>query len=123
MIRAFSAGLVLAFLASNAGAQSDPYTAQRAEYLRLVKNLYLAVGCKVVAGEPQILPMLSEQRRIAFGGPPRADPLLEPMIREAAQSGLAEAAQPEGCAFYSKDSNIVRYVRKATEEAYVRAIH
>lgn len=125
---------LLALLTIAPAAQAEPYAESdrrhqqieylqdREDFLRLVKNLYLAVGCKVVSSEAQILPMLSEQRRIRFSGPPVSDPQFEPLIKEAARAGLAQAADARGCEFYSNDPNAVRYVRKAAEEAYIRAI-
>lgn len=126
--------VLLALLTAAPAAQAEPYAdsdrrqrqieylQDREDFLRLVKNLYLAVGCKIVSSEGQILPMLSEQRRVRFSGPPVSDPQFEPLIKEAARAGLALAAEARGCDFYSTDPNAARYVRKAAEEAYVRAI-
>jgi hypothetical protein len=94
------------------------YLEKRERFLHRTKDLYFAVGCKVLASEAGILPLTSSESYLAFVGEQTiVDTKDESLRRAAAQEGLARAARPGECDYYRRHPEAAEAARRAAAEA------
>ncbi len=123
-------GMALAIVALPAGAQqADPpkgfratlkakYLEKRQKYLARVKELYFAVGCKVLASEAGILPLTSSESYLAYiGDQTIIDTRDEDLRKSAVQDGLDRASRPGECDYYRRHPEAAEAARRAAAEA------
>ena len=131
--RGFVALVVVALLAGSlpaAAQQADPhaqslrarikakYLEKRDRFLHRTKDLYFAVGCKVLASEAGILPLTSSQSYLAFIGDQTVVDTKDESLRQAAvQEGLDRAAKPGECDYYRRHPEAAEAARRAVAEA------
>src|SRR5271155_2240607 len=104
------AGLVLALAAVSVPVQAQQadhhtesfrarlkanYLERRDRFMHRVKDVYFAVGCKVLAREAGIVPSTSAESYLAYIGDQTIVDLKDESLRQAAmQEGLDRAAKP-----------------------------
>jgi hypothetical protein len=129
--RIMALGLALAVVALPAAAQqADPpaktmraklkakYLEKREKYMGRVKNLYFAVGCKVLASEAGILPLTSSESYLAYiGDQTIVDTRDENLRKAAAEEGLDRASRPGECDYYRRHPEAAEAARRAAAEA------
>jgi hypothetical protein len=94
------------------------YLEKRHKYLARVKQLYFAVGCKVLAGEAGILPLTSSESYLAYIGDQTIVDTREEDLRKAAvQEGLDRASRPGECDYYRRHPEAAAAARRAAAEA------
>jgi hypothetical protein len=95
------------------------YLERRANFVRRVKDIYFAVGCKIIG------------RKTAFNSLSRKDSYLasardqavfdlkedEDLVEAARQAGLERAAKPGECDYYRRHPEAAAAVRRAASEA------
>jgi hypothetical protein len=139
--RGITALIVVALLAGSlpaAAQQVDPsagslrarikakYLEKRDRFLHRTKDLYFALGCKVLGSEAGILPLTSSQSYLAFIGDQtiidtQEERLKDESLRQAAvQEGLDRAARPGECDYYRRHPQAAEAARRAAAEASVR---
>jgi hypothetical protein len=97
------------------------YQAKRERFLRRTKDLYFAVGCKVLAREAGILPLTSADSYLAFIGDQTIIDTKDESLRQAAvQEGLDRAARPGECDYYRRHPEAAEAARRAAAEASVK---
>ena len=132
-VRGVMACVVIALLAGSlpaAAQQTDPaagsmrarikakYLEKRDRFLHRTKDLYFAVGCKVLATEAGILPLTSSQSYLAFIGDQTVVDTKDENLRQAAvQEGLDRAAKPGECDYYRRHPEAAEGARRAVAEA------
>jgi hypothetical protein len=132
-VRGIIAFVVVALLAGSlpvAAQQADPasgsmrarikakYLEKRDRFLHRTKDLYFAVGCKVLAGEAGILPLTSSQSYLAYVGEQTVVDTRDESLRQAAvQEGLERAAKPGECDYYRRHPEAAEAARRAAAEA------
>jgi hypothetical protein len=132
-VRGVIAFVVVALLAGSFPAlaqQADPPTAslrarikakyieKRDRFLHRTKDLYFAVGCKVLASEAGILPLTSSQSYLSYiGDQTLIDTKDESLRQAAAQEGLDRAARPGECDYYRRHPQAAEAARRAAAEA------
>jgi hypothetical protein len=78
-----------------------------------VKDVYFAVGCKVLAREAGILPSTSAESYLAFIGDQTIVDTKDESLRQAAmQEGLDRAARPGECDYYRKHPEAAEALRR-----------
>jgi hypothetical protein len=84
-----------------------------------VKDVYFAVGCKVLAREAGIQPLISHDSYLAYiGDQTIVDLKDDEALRQAAmQEGLAQAAKPGECDYYRRHPEAAAAIRRAAAEA------
>jgi hypothetical protein len=83
-----------------------------------VKDVYFAVGCKVLAREAGILPLTSSDSYLAYIGDQTIVDTKDESLRQAAmQEGLDRAARPGECDYYRKHPQAVEAMRRAAAQA------
>jgi hypothetical protein len=131
--RGIIALIVIALLAGSLPAlaqQSDPpagslrariklkYLEKRDRFLHRTKDLYFAVGCKVLASEAGILPLTSSQSYLSYIGDQTVIDTKDESMRQAAvQEGLDRAARPGECDYYRRHPQAAEAARRAVAEA------
>jgi hypothetical protein len=94
------------------------YQEKRERFMRRTKDLYFAVGCKVLASEAGILPLTSSESYLAFIGEQTIVDTKDDSLREAAkQEGLARASRPGECDYYRRHPEAAEAARRAAAEA------
>jgi hypothetical protein len=94
------------------------YLEKREKYLGRVKNLYFAVGCKVLASEAGILPLTSSESYLAYiGDQTIIDTRDEDLRKDAVQEGMDRAARPGECDYYRRHPEAAEAARRAAAEA------
>lgn len=94
------------------------YLEKRDRFLHRTKDLYFAVGCKVLASEAGILPLTSSQSYLAFVGDQTVIDTKDESLREGAvQEGLDRAARPGECDYYRRHPEAAEAARRAAAEA------
>jgi hypothetical protein len=94
------------------------YLEKRERFLHRTKDLYFAVGCKVLASEAGILPLTSAETYLAFVGDQTIIDTKDESLRQAAvQEGLERAARPGECDYYRRHPEAAEAARKAVAEA------
>lgn len=132
--RILALSVAMAVVALPAGAQqADPaaktiraklkakYLEKREKYMGRVKNLYFAVGCKVLAGEAGIQPLTSSESYLAYiGDQTIVDTKDEDLRKAAVQEGLDRAARPGECDYYRRHPEAAEAARRSAAEAMAR---
>jgi hypothetical protein len=95
------------------------YLERRAKFMHRVKDVYFAVGCKVLAGGAGIQPLTSNDSYLAFVGEQTIVDLKDDeALREAAmKEGLDRAAKPGECDYYRRHPEAAAAMRRAAAEA------
>jgi hypothetical protein len=94
------------------------YLEKRDRFLHRTKDLYFAVGCKVLAGEAGIVPLTSSQSYLAFIGDQTIVDIKDESLRQAAmQEGLDRAKRPGECDYYRRHPEAAEAARRAEAEA------
>ena len=94
------------------------YLKRRDRFLRRTKDLYFAVGCKILASEAGILPLTSSESYLAFIGDQTIVDTKDESLRQAAvQEGLERAARPGECDYYRRHPKAAEAARRAAAEA------
>jgi hypothetical protein len=94
------------------------YLEKRDRFLHRTKDLYFAVGCKVLAGEAGILPLTSSQSYLSYIGDQTVIDTKDESMRQAAvQEGLDRAARPGECDYYRRHPQAAEAARHAAAEA------
>jgi hypothetical protein len=94
------------------------YLEKRDKFLHRTKELYFAVGCKVLASEAGILPLTSAESYLAFIGDQTIIDTKDESLRQAAvQEGLDRASRPGECDYYRRHPEAAAAARRAAAEA------
>jgi hypothetical protein len=94
------------------------YLEKRDKFLHRTKELYFAVGCKVLASEAGILPLTSAESYLAFIGDQTIIDTKDESLRQAAvQEGLDRASRPGECDYYRRHPQAAAAARRAAAEA------
>jgi hypothetical protein len=94
------------------------YLERRDRFMHRVKEVYFAVGCKVLAREAGILPLTSNESYLAFVGDQTIVDTKDETLRQAAmQAGLDRAARPGECDYYRCHPEAAEAMRRAPAEA------
>lgn len=95
------------------------YLERRVRFMHRVKDVYFAVGCKVLAGGAGIQPLTSSDSYLAFVGDQTIVDLKDDeALRQAAmQEGLDRAAKPGECDYYRRHPEAAAAIRRAAAEA------
>ena len=89
------------------------YHERRDRFMHRVKDVYFAVGCKVLASEAGILPSTSSESYLAYIGDQTIIDTRDESLREAAmQEGLDRAARPGECDYYRKHPEAAEALRR-----------
>jgi hypothetical protein len=89
------------------------YLERRDRFMHRVKDIYFAVGCKVLAREAGILPSTSAQSYLAYIGDQTIIDTKDESLRQAAmQEGLDRAAKPGECDYYHKHPEAAAALRR-----------
>ena len=91
---------------------------KRQRFAARVKTLYFAVGCKVLASEAGIMPLVKSESTLAFVGDQTIVDIRQDALRdEAAREGLARAAKPGECDYYRRHPEAAEALRKEVAAA------
>jgi hypothetical protein len=91
----------------------EKYLERRDRFMHRVKDIYFAVGCKVLAREAGILPSTSSQSYLAYIGDQTIIDTKDESLRQAAmQEGLDRAAKPGECDYYRKHPEAAEALRR-----------
>jgi hypothetical protein len=94
------------------------YLEKRERFMHRTKDLYFAVGCKVLASEAGIMPLTSSESYLAFIGDQTIIDTKDESLREAAkQEGLERAKRPGECDYYRRHPEAAEAARRAADEA------
>jgi hypothetical protein len=97
------------------------YKEKRDRFLHRTKELYFAVGCKVLASEAGIVPLTSSNSYLAYVGEQTIiDTKAETLRQEAVQEGLERAKKPGECDYYKRHPEAAEAARRAAGEAAVK---
>jgi hypothetical protein len=132
-IQGIVALLVVSLLAASLPAAAQPvdppaatlrakikakYLEKRDRFLHRTRDLYFAVGCKVLASEAGILPLTSPESYLAFIGDQTVVDTRDERLRQSAkQAGLDRAARPGECDYYRRHPEAAEAARRAAAEA------
>ena len=94
------------------------YLERRDRFMQKVKDVYFAVGCKVLAREAGILPLTSSESYLAYIGDQTIIDTRDESLREAAmQEGEARAAKPGECDYFRKHPEAAEALRREAAAA------
>jgi hypothetical protein len=95
------------------------YLERREKFMHRVKDVYFAVGCKVLAGGAGIQPLTSSDSYLAYVGEQTiVDLKQDEAARQAAmQEGLDRAAKPGECDYYRRHPEAAVAMRRTAAEA------
>ena len=95
------------------------YLERRARFMHRVKEVYFAVGCKVLAREAGIQSLTSSDSYLAYVGEQTIVDLKDDeALRQAAmQEGLNRAAKPGECDYYRRHPQAAVAIQRAAAEA------
>jgi hypothetical protein len=95
------------------------YLERRAKFMHRVKDIYFAVGCKILAREAGIQSLTSSDSYLAFvGEQTNVDLKDDEALRKAAmQEGLDRAARPGECDYYRRHPQAAAAIRQAAAQA------
>jgi hypothetical protein len=135
-LRKFIVLVIIALLAGSLPAAAQPadqgaaslrakikakYLERRDRFLHRTKELYFAVGCKVLASEAGIHPLTSAESYLAYiGDQTIVDTKAETLREEAVQEGLERAKKPGECDYYRRHPQAAEAARRAAAEAAVK---
>jgi hypothetical protein len=130
-ILALAVALTAALSPAN-GQRSDPpnkqslsasikqrYLERRAKFVGSVKDVYFAVGCKIIGSKAGARSIASKERDLAIA---REQAVLdlkedEDLVEAARQAGLERAARPGECDYYRRHPEAAEAMRRAVGEA------
>jgi hypothetical protein len=94
------------------------YLERRAKFMHRVKDIYFAMGCKVLAGEAGIHPLTSTDSYLAYVGDQTIVDLKDDeALRQAAmQEGLNRAQKPGECDYYRRHPEAAEAIRHAVAD-------
>jgi len=97
----------------------EKYLERRAKFMRRVKDVYFAVGCKVLAADAGIPPLTSSDSYLAYVGEQTIVDVKddEALRRSAIQEGLNRAAKPGECDYYRRHPEAAEAMRRTAAEA------
>src|SRR5271168_2928881 len=92
----------------------EKYLERRAKFMRRVKDVYFAVGCKVLAADAGIPPLTSSDSYLAYVGEQTiVDVKDDEALRQSAiQEGLNRAAKPGECDYYRRHPEAAEAMRR-----------
>ena len=91
----------------------EKYLERRDRFMHRLKDIYFAVGCKVLAREAGILPSTSSESYLAYIGDQTIIDTKDESLRQAAmQEGLDRAAKPGECDYYRKHPEAAEALRR-----------
>ena len=95
------------------------YLERRAKFVRRVKDIYFAVGCKILPGEAGARSLARRDSDLANV---REQAVLdlkedEDLVHAAMQAGLDRAAKPGECDYYRRHPEAAEAMRRAAAEA------
>jgi hypothetical protein len=91
----------------------EKYLERRDRFMHRVKDIYFAVGCKVLAREAGILPSTSSESYLAYIGDQTIIDTKDESLRQAAmQEGLDRAAKPGECDYYHRHPEAAEALRR-----------
>ena len=94
------------------------YLERRDRFMHKVKDVYFAVGCKVLAREAGILPLTSSESYLAYiGDQTIIDTKDETLRQEAMQEGENRAAKPGECDYFRKHPEAAEALRREAAAA------
>ena len=94
------------------------YLERRDRFMHKVKDVYFAVGCKVLAREAGIMPLTSSESYLAYIGDQTIIDTRDESLRQAAmQEGLDRAAKPGECDYYRKHPEAAEKLRREAAAA------
>jgi hypothetical protein len=91
------------------------YLERRAKFVRHVKDIYFAVGCKVLPGEA------GTRSRDAYLASVREQAVLdlkedEDLVEAARQAGIDRASKPGACDYYRRHPEAAEAMRRAAKQ-------
>jgi len=99
----------------------EKYIERRDRFMHRVKDIYFAVGCKVLAREAGILPSTSAESYLAYVGDQTIIDTKDESLRQTAmQEGLDRAAKPGECDYYHKHPAAAEALRREAAAAAKR---
>lgn len=97
------------------------YLERRNRFMHRVKDVYFAVGCKVLAREAGIMPLTSSESYLAYIGDQTIIDTRDESLRQAAmQEGLDRAAKPGDCDYYRRHPEVAEKLRREAAAAAKR---
>jgi hypothetical protein len=94
------------------------YLERRDRFMHRVKDVYFAVGCRVLAREAGILPLTSSESYLAYIGDQTIIDTRDESLRQAAmQEGEARAARPGECDYFRKHPEAAEALRREAAAA------
>jgi hypothetical protein len=92
------------------------YLERRAKFVHRVKDIYFAIGCKIVPGDA------GTRKRDSYLANVRDQAVLdlkedEDLVHAAMEEGLARAAKPGACDYYRRHPEAAEAIRRDTTEA------
>lgn len=98
------------------------YLERRAKFMHRVKDVYFAIGCKVLAREAGIQALTSADSYLAYVGDQTIIDLKddEALRRVAMQEGLERAEKPGECDYYRRHPEAAAAIRRAAGETAKR---
>jgi hypothetical protein len=97
------------------------YLERRDRFMHRVKDVYFAVGCKVLAREAGIMPLTSSESYLAYVGDQTIIDTRDEGLRQAAmQERLDRAAKPGECDYYRKHPEAAEKLRREAAAAAKR---
>ena len=95
------------------------YLERRAKFVRHVKDIYFAVGCKVLPGEAGARSLASRDSSLANVREQAVLDLKEDqeLLETARQAGLDRASKPGACDYYRRHPEAAEAMRKAAADA------
>jgi hypothetical protein len=94
------------------------YLERRGRFMHRVKDLYFALGCKVLSGEAGIMPLTSSDSYLAFiGDQTIIDTKDETARQEAVREGQELAAKPGECDYFRRHPEAAEAARRTVVEA------
>jgi hypothetical protein len=94
------------------------YLERRDRFMHRVKDLYFAMGCKVLSSEAGIMPLTSSDSYLAFiGDQTIVDTKDETARQGAAREGQELAAKPGECDYFRRHPEAAEAARRAVAEA------
>ena len=95
------------------------YLEQRAKLVSRVKDIYFAVGCKIVPNEAGSRSLTRKESELANIRDQTVFDLKEDqeLVEAAKQEGLERAAQPGACDYYRRHPEAAEAMRRAADDA------
>src|SRR5277367_4100897 len=95
------------------------YLERRARFVRRVKDVYFAAGCKILTSEAGIHSLTSKDSYLTYVQEQTILDLKEDeeLLQVARQEGLDRAAKPGECDYYRRHPEAAETMRRAASEA------